>query len=91
MSHRENALKELSEKASRISSRNALIGFDGFVDKIVHPVKQRFGKGDDFERISTIAEFGKRISDAAGRSANIEMYQQLEKLGGNGPIMANAM
>jgi len=91
MSQRERTLEELSDKSSRIGSRKALVGFDGFVDKIVHPVKQRFGKGDDFERIATIAEFGKRIADAAGKSANIEMFQQLEKLGGNGPIMAHAL
>ncbi|WP_269540135.1 PfkB family carbohydrate kinase [Cerasicoccus fimbriatus] len=91
MTPRERTLEELSEKAARISSRKALIGFDGFVDKIVHPVKQRNGMGEDFDRIETIAEFGARISAAAGQSANIEMYQMLEKLGGNGPIMANAM
>ncbi|GHB97505.1 PfkB family carbohydrate kinase [Cerasicoccus arenae] len=91
MTPRERTLEELSEKASRISSRKALIGFDGFVDKIVHPVKQRHGMGEDFERIETIAEFGSRISAAVGQSANIEMYQMMEKLGGNGPIMANAM
>lgn len=91
MDPREKTLEELSDKAGRISSRKALIGFDGFVDKIVHPVNQRHGLGDNFERIDTIKEFGTRIVDAAGHSANIEMYQVMEKLGGNGPIMANSM
>lgn len=91
MEYRQKTLDELGRKASNISSKNALVGFDGFVDKIVNPVDQRHGKGDDFTSIDTIAEFGSRISAAAGRSANIEMYQRLEKLGGNGPIMANAL
>ncbi len=91
MTPRERTLNELSDKASRISSRKALIGFDGFVDKIVHPMNRRYGLGDNFERIETIKEFGERIASAAGQSANIEMYQVMEKLGGNGPIMANAM
>ncbi len=91
MEYREQTLNELSRKAPEINSKLALVGFDGFVDKIVHPVDVRHGKGDDFTAITTIAEFGSRISAAAGKSANIEMYQKLEKLGGNGPIMANAL
>ncbi|MEM9227237.1 MAG: PfkB family carbohydrate kinase [Verrucomicrobiota bacterium] len=91
MNHRERTLEELAEKAPSVSSKHALVGFDGFVDKIVHPVDRRFGPGDDFQPIETIAEFGGRISAAAGKSANIELYQQMEKLGGNGPIMANAL
>jgi len=38
-----------------------------------------------------MAEFGKRIQAAAGRSANFEMVASMVKLGGNGPIMANAL
>lgn len=91
MEYCEQTLKELSHKATEISSKLALVGFDGFVDKIVHPVDQRHGKGEDYTPIATIAEFGSRISAASGKSANIEMYQKLEKLGGNGPIMANAL
>ncbi|WOO40668.1 PfkB family carbohydrate kinase [Rubellicoccus peritrichatus] len=91
MEYREKTLHELGLKASEISSKSALVGFDGFVDKIVNPVDQRHGKGDDFTPISTIAEFGGRISAASGKSANIEMYQRMEKLGGNGPIMAHAL
>lgn len=91
MENIEKTLAELGRKASEISTKTALVGFDGFVDKIVNPVDQRHGKGDDFTPISTIAEFGSRITAAAGRSANIELFQRLEKLGGNGPIMANAL
>lgn len=83
-------LQELKANAHTASSKKALIGIDGFVDKIVHPVDQRSGPGDQFTPISTIAEFGARISSAAGKSANIELAPVLEKLGGNGPIMANA-
>lgn len=91
MNYLEKTLAELAEKAPTVTSRQTLVGFDGFVDKIVHPVDQRFGPGDDYQAIETIAEFGSRISAAAGKSANIELYQEMEKLGGNGPIMANAL
>ncbi|MDB4345774.1 carbohydrate kinase family protein [bacterium] len=90
MEHKNQTLQELKEKSSLASSINALVGIDGFVDKIVHPVDQRSGPGDQFTAIPTITEFAKRIESAAGKSANIELALVVEKLGGNGPIMANA-
>lgn len=90
MQHKEKTLTELSNRASSLASKNALVGIDGFVDKIVHPVAQRNGPGMDYTRIETISEFGSRISSAAGKSANLELAPIVEKLGGNGPIMANA-
>ncbi|MDA1044447.1 MAG: PfkB family carbohydrate kinase, partial [Verrucomicrobia bacterium] len=67
-----------------------LVGFDGFVDEIIHVVDRRHDP-DHFDRIRTIKDFGDRISAAAGLSANIEMVPAKVKLGGNGPIMANAL
>jgi len=67
-----------------------IIGLDGFVDQIIHVVDKRHGY-DNYTRINTIAEFGERISRAAGLSTNIEMVPMYDKLGGNGPILANAL
>ena len=69
----------------------SLVGLDGFVDKIVTPVDKRHGMGEQFEAVETIADLGSRISAAAGKSANLELFPRFEKLGGNGPIMANAL
>ncbi|MGJ8653641.1 MAG: PfkB family carbohydrate kinase [Opitutaceae bacterium] len=90
MDNKSLTLSELKECAPLASTKKALVGIDGFVDKIVHPVDKRHGPGDQFDRIQTITEFGARISSAAGKSANIELAPVIEKLGGNGPIMANA-
>jgi len=90
MEHKNKTLTELENCAAKATAIKALVGIDGFVDKIVHPVNKRKGPGDQFERIVTIADFGARISSAAGKSANIELAPVVEKLGGNGPIMANA-
>jgi hypothetical protein len=90
MSDQSRTLDELNEKAAAAGSKEVLVGMDGFVDKIVHPVDQRFGPGDQFRAIPTISDFAKRIASAAGKSANIELAPVVEKLGGNGPIMANA-
>ncbi|MFP6854489.1 MAG: PfkB family carbohydrate kinase [Opitutales bacterium] len=86
-----STLKELAEKPLNANAKNVMVGLDGFVDKIVTPVDKRHGMGENFDPISTIAELGARISAAAGKSANLELFPRFEKLGGNGPIMANAM
>ena len=73
-----------------IKSVKATIGFDGFVDSIIDVVDTR-DDADNYQSIPTISEYGQRIVAAAGKSANIELVTKLRKLGGNGPIMANAM
>lgn len=90
MENKKQTLTELAALPPQSTEKRALVGIDGFVDKIVHPVDQRSGPGDQFSAIPTIAEFGARISSASGMSANIEFAPVVDKLGGNGPIMANA-
>ncbi len=90
MNNKKQTLEELAALDPAAPAKKALVGIDGFVDKIVHPVDQRSGPGNQFTPISTISEFGARISSAAGKSANIELAPVVDKLGGNGPIMANA-
>jgi sugar/nucleoside kinase (ribokinase family) len=68
----------------------AFVGLDGFVDEILHVVDKR-QSAEKYERLPTIAQLGARLSAAAGHSTNIELVTQLTKLGGNGPIMANAL
>src|SRR5262249_62431195 len=46
---------------------------------------------ESFKRVPTIANLSTRLAGAAGKSTNIELVNQLTKLGGNGPIMANAL
>ena len=83
--------KELKEKTFNPAGKSAVVGLDGFVDKIVTPVDKRHGLEENFDAIETIGALGSRISAAAGKSANIELYPRFDKLGGNGPIMANAL
>ncbi len=85
-------LVQLRRSLDEVSDRklSAVIGFDGFVDTIVEVVDKRHSFAE-YSRIETIADFGARISRAAGLSTNIEFVPKTQKLGGNGPIMANAM
>ncbi|MBT3320387.1 MAG: hypothetical protein HN389_11560 [Clostridia bacterium] len=76
-----------SKKSSTIKS---LVGFDGFIDEIVHVVKKRVDK-DNYERELTLKDYGERIARTSGISSNVEIVTVSKKVGGNGPIMTNAL
>lgn len=83
-------IKLLKESKKKAAAKNAVIGFDGFVDEIVRVVKYR-GNVDNCAFFQTISEFSEHLSNAAGKSADIELVTSDIKLGGNAPIMANAL
>jgi hypothetical protein len=83
------AAESLISRKTVMRSKKCLIGFDGFVDEIIHAVGTR-KNNVEYQRITTIAEFAGRVASAAGKSANIELVPILEKIGGNGPLMSMA-
>jgi len=82
--------KAINKLENYKSKKHFLIGFDGFVDEIIHVVDKRKSP-DEYNRIKDIPAFSERIASGAGLSANIELVPEQIKLGGNGPIMANAI
>lgn len=86
----ELASKKLNAALASLPSINATVGLDGFVDEIIAVVDKRTS-GKDYTTVDTIGTFGKKISNAAGQSSNYELIVKQQKLGGNGPIMANAL
>ncbi|HEV8608423.1 MAG TPA: hypothetical protein VGQ99_24030 [Tepidisphaeraceae bacterium] len=82
--------RKLAEKAPSLKSLKAMVGLDGFVDEIIAVVDKRHD-GGKFDPIKTIDRFGAKITAAAGESSNYELVVKQRKLGGNGPIMANAL
>jgi len=80
----------LLANAGRAFTMSAFVGLDGFVDEILHAVDKR-ESAEVFQRLPTIAKLAERLAAAAGKSANLELVSQMTKLGGNGPIMANAL
>ncbi|HTS16475.1 MAG TPA: hypothetical protein VMP11_02785 [Verrucomicrobiae bacterium] len=86
----QRAAQQLRAKASTIAAQRLTIGLDGFVDEIISVVDKR-ESAETFTRVPTLAAFGARIAAAAGKSMNAEMVVERVKLGGNGPIMANAL
>jgi len=87
---REKCATALSDNIKRASQMSAFVGLDGFVDEILHVVDKR-ESAEKYVRLPTIAQLASRLAAAAGRSTNVELVGQLTKLGGNGPIMANAL
>ncbi len=87
---REKTAVRLLTEVQRASHLRAFVGLDGFVDQIIHVVDKR-DDAEHFSRLPTIARLAGRLAAAAGKSTNIELVNQLTKLGGNGPIMANAL
>ena len=87
---REQTAAKLAGLVNRPAQLSAFIGLDGFVDEILHVVDIR-ESAEKYQRLTQMDDWGKRIRAAAGKSTNIELVSQMTKLGGNGPIMANAM
>ncbi|HEY1686913.1 MAG TPA: PfkB family carbohydrate kinase [Tepidisphaeraceae bacterium] len=86
----QSAAKKLKNAIPQLKSTPVLIGLDGFVDEIVAVVDKRTGL-HDFSPVKTIAHLAEKIHNAAGQSSNYELVVKQMKLGGNGPIMANAL
>src|SRR3954453_13402738 len=89
----EHTSRKLRAAIPNLPSLKATIGLDGFVDEIIAVVDKRHeGAGpDDYEPVKTISDLAAKMHKAAGQSSNYELVVKQRKLGGNGPIMANAL
>jgi sugar/nucleoside kinase (ribokinase family) len=86
----EACAQKLADALQGLSGTRAVIGLDGFVDEIIAVVDKRYSS-THFDPVRTIAVLADKIRNAAGASSNYELVVKHRKLGGNGPIMANAL
>jgi hypothetical protein len=84
------AAELLTAQAGVLTQLPVMIGLDGFVDSIIRAVDQR-ESATKFTALPTITSLVERLARAAGKSSNLELWVERVKLGGNGPIMANAL
>ncbi len=82
-------VQQLKGKGALLSSRKVTAGFDGFIDTIIKIIRQK--EGDSVSHFNTLGEFGKYVSDHSTSSFSLEAEEVNIKIGGNMPIMANAM
>ena len=76
--------------AAQHPGRTVMVGLDAFVDEIIRVVDRRLGEGE-YLPVERLSDLGARIAAAAGLGTNMELVVERVKLGGNGPIMANAL
>lgn len=69
---------------------NVFIALDGYIDKIQKVVASTNASNEN-QYFKSLDAFGKQIQQAAGRSTQIEIVSEVVKLGGNAPIMAQAL
>lgn len=82
--------EQFKAKKDLIQKKTASIGFDGFVDYLIYPVKKRKDE-KTCEYFPTIDQFGEKITSLAGRSGNIELIMERIDFGGCGPHYANGL
>lgn len=87
-----NILKELNDALvsteSMLGEYSVLVGFDGYIDKLVHLKKNQNQPAEYFR---TIEEFTGRIASQSNQSCDIEVDCISVKPGGNGPLLADAL
>lgn len=82
--------EQFKEKKNIIQNKKVSIGFDGFVDYLIRPVKTRTDE-KTCTYYPTIDQFGEKITSLAGRSGNIELVMSSTDFGGCGPHYANGL
>ncbi len=82
--------EQFKSKKDLIQSKKVTIGFDGFVDLVIHPVETRTDE-KTCTYFPTIDKFGEKITSLAGRSGNIELIINSTDFGGCGPHYANGL
>lgn len=83
-------LETIRTRTPNLLNKVVSLGFDAFIDSVVKVVRQKDAHGDVHYFESTQA-FGEYIVEKGQKSFSIEMEEITTKLGGNMPIMANAV
>ncbi len=89
----------LAADPAPLAGKTVFVGFDAFVDLVARPLRAPDGSAGPgsgpgaAQRVphATLAGFGAFIGARSGRSASVELEERAEKLGGNAPILGNAL
>jgi hypothetical protein len=87
----EQTIEYLCGHAAAINKKQATIGFDGCRDVIYRVLKEENSANGSKVFFSTMEEFGSYIIEKSGMSCSLELIRQVEKIGGNCPILSNAL
>lgn len=82
--------RSIAAKLNRSKELKATVGFDGYIDELVRVVQQGDSQSG-YTYFPSISAFADRLQEAAGKSTDLETVTTDIKLGGNAPIMSNAL
>ena len=74
-----------------LKNKKVVVGFDGFVDSIVQPIRKNGDSSGIPKYFKTMTEFGTYIADHSRKNCSIELDTSSRRFGGNAPILANAL
>lgn len=80
----------ISHSNDMLKRKKVTVGFDGFIDTIARIIREKHNHQPP-SLFNTIKEFGEYILEKQGASFSLELEERSIKLGGNMPIMANAL
>lgn len=86
----ESLIARLAQHQQELKHKQVVAGFDGFIDSI-QKVILNYAENQQPEYFKTVAEFGQYISAKQSGGLSLETEEVTRKIGGNVPIMANAM
>lgn len=72
-----------------LRNRRALVGFDGYIDRILRPIAQTTEETAAY--FDTIGDFGNFLAGKTGKSCAIQLDSLEERRGGNAPILAGTL
>lgn len=84
-----NLAELLKKEQDKISREKVTIGFDGYIDELISVVRNRIDP-DNFQPFTSIGEFAGALQQSKG-SCGFEITTIDKRMGGNGPILANAL
>ncbi|MBM7581591.1 hypothetical protein JOD02_000414 [Caldicoprobacter guelmensis] len=82
-------IETLKQRGWSLHNYNVSVGFDGFIDRVVKAVQT--SKEGEKVFFSTIYEFVNYILERKNGDCNIEIVERVSKIGGNAPILSNAL
>ena len=84
------AIEHLKKARVGLPEKEVTIGIDAFIDKILRLVQNKTVSGE-YVYFDDIAQFGQHLITKAGKSGQMEACVRFTKLGGNAPLMADAV
>jgi len=87
---RSNPLDTIVSKLQSLSEKKVTLGFDGFCDTILKVIRAK-DEDRSTSYFESISEFGDYIIQKGEKNFSLELEETTTKIGGNMPIMANAL